>query len=145
KDFRLWQLKLVCQMGHAVMARNREASSVLLPAVSLLVVAYPSTIDIHFRSDEKRFDVMGAEGVRYETIKKRVEKAVVTDTGERLTQANKLAVCYLDEATKKEYVEYLNHMAKTGAIEEKVEDLELDLPTDSAGIKSLRVDLKTKS
>ncbi|MEM9326445.1 MAG: GAF domain-containing protein, partial [Bacteroidota bacterium] len=140
KDFRLWQLKLVCQMGHEVMARNQEASSVLLPAISLLVVAYPSTIDIHFRGDEKRFDVMGAEGVRYETIKKRVEKAVVTDTGERLTQANKLAVCYLDEATKKEYIEYLNHMAKTGAIEEKIEDLELDLPTDSAGIKSLRVD-----
>ena len=57
-----------------------EASRPSLPVplqTTHLVLVQHAPLSIRFRFDEKRFDVDGAYNVRYEIVKKRIDKAVV--------------------------------------------------------------------
>ena len=89
--------------------------------------------------DEKQFDVDGAYNVRYEILKKRIDKAVVKGTGERLTQSGKIAIVWLQESDKQEYMEYLQYLLQKGYINEEIEDLELEKLQGAEGLRALRV------
>jgi hypothetical protein len=43
--------------------------------------------------DEKRFDVDGTYNARYEVVKKRIDKANIKGTKERITQKRKSPLC----------------------------------------------------
>lgn len=141
KDFKLWQLKLLCEMIIDLSKDKVLKKSEL--KLSVLVLAYPQTIDIHFREDEKRFDVQGSEGVRYETFKKRIEKAYISDSMERLTTSGKMSIVYFDEVTKLEYLAYLQTLKTDRLIHPNIEDLSLDLASDNHGTGALRVQILT--
>ena len=84
KNLRLWQLMVTC--GIAVRAdRLRDHLPVPLETTHLILVQH-APLSIRFRFDEKRFDVDGAYDIRYEIVKKRIDKAVVQGTAERVTQ-----------------------------------------------------------
>jgi len=89
--------------------------------------------------DEKKFDVDGAYNVRYEILKKRIDKATILNTGERLTVAGKVAIVYLHEEDKQEYMEYLNYLIHKGYITDQIEDLMLENMQGSEGLKALRI------
>jgi hypothetical protein len=89
--------------------------------------------------DEKQFEVDGAYNVRYEILKKRIDKAVIKGTGERVTQSGKIAIVWLNEIDKREYLEYLNHLQKKGFITNEIEELELEKLQGAEGLKALRV------
>jgi hypothetical protein len=87
-NLRLWQL--------TSMAAIAQLTNALLPQLSKslyttqLIFVHGNTIDISFRNDERRFDVEGAYNIRYQVIKKRIDKVLIRNTNERLTQPERL-------------------------------------------------------
>ncbi len=72
-NLRLWQLQLMCEMENvAHLARNEMEHDL---QVASLILVHSNPLAIKFRMDEKKFDVDGAYNIRYEIIKKRIDKA----------------------------------------------------------------------
>ena len=67
-NLRLWQLMVMCEMENEFHQLRKSLSSPL--EVASLILVNNSPLSIHFRLDEKRFDVEGAYNARYEIIKK---------------------------------------------------------------------------
>ena len=88
--------------GHVRRSRSgRSGSRPRLPVpleTTHLVLVQHAPLSIRFRFDEKRFDVDGAYDVRYEIVKKRIDKAVITGPDERVTQPGKIAIVYSQPA-----------------------------------------------
>ncbi len=137
KSLRLWQLMVVC--GIAARA-DRLAEELPLPLrATHLVLVQHAPLSIRFRFDEKRFDVDGAYDIRYEIVKKRIDKALIKGTAERVTQPGKIAVVYGQPAEAQEYRGYLEYLRHLGYIADGVEDLELEELQGVHGLHALRV------
>lgn len=140
KDFRLWQLASLCEATRLV---EREARHFPTPlSTAQLIFVYNSPISIRFRMDDKRFDVDGAYNVRYEIIKKRIDKATVKGTEERLTQKGKIAIVYLHDKDRQEYLDYIDYLIDKGYASPDVEELELNRLQGADGLKALRVGVR---
>lgn len=139
KDFRLWQLIKMCEITHLVKRTSQELPVPLTTAQ--LIFVYNNTMSIRFNMDEKQFDVDGTYNVRYEILKKRIDKAVVKGTGERLTQSGKIGIVWLQEKDRLEYLEYLHHLVDKGYISDNIEELELEKMQGADGLKALRVEV----
>ncbi len=137
KDFRLWQLIKMCKVTRLVKRVSQELPVPLTTAQ--LVFVFNNHLSIRFQMDEKQFEVDGAYNVRYEILKKRIDKAVIKGTGERLTQSGKIAIVWLNEIDKREYLEYLIHLQNKGFITNEIEELELEKLQGAEGLKALRV------
>jgi hypothetical protein len=107
-----------------------------------LIFTYSNPLSIRFRMDEKQFDVDGAYNVRYEILKKRIDKALIEGTDERLTQAGKVAIVYLQEKDKQEYLEYADYLISEGYITEEIEDLKIGKLQGVQGLRALRFTVK---
>ncbi len=136
-NFRLWQLIDMCEITRLV-ANLREDLPVPLTTAQM-IFAYTNTLSIRFRMDEKQFDVDGAYNVRYEILKKRIDKALIEGTDERLTQSGKVAIVYLQEKDKQEYLDYIDYLQHEGYITGEVEDLTLGKLQGVQGLRALRV------
>jgi GAF domain-containing protein len=143
RNLRLWQLMVTCGIARRTEAIRPRLSVPL--ATTHLVLAHHAPLSIRFRFDERRFDVDGAYNVRYEVIKKRIDKAVVQGTGERVTQPGKLAIVYSQASEAAEYRGYLEYLGARGYITGEVEDLTLEDLQGVHGLRALRVgiDLST--
>jgi hypothetical protein len=95
---------------------------------------------IKFRMDEKQFDVDGAYNIRYEIIKKRIDKAHIKGTNERLTTPGKLAIVYSQDKDATEYMKYINFLQSRNQLG-KIEFLELEDLQGVSGLKALRVEV----
>lgn len=137
RDFRLWQLLLMCEVTRLV-EKNKQKFLVPLSTAQLIFV-YNNALSIRFNMDEKQFDVDGAYNVRYEILKKRIDKAVIKGTNERLTQKGKIAIVWLQDKDRTEYLEYLQHLLAQGYITDDIEELELERLQGADGLKALRV------
>jgi len=137
KDFRLWQLAKTIEMTKLVEGLKYEMKVPL--ETSQLIFVYNSPMSVQFRMDEKRFDVEGSYNVRYEILKKRIDKAKVKGSGERITQAGKIAIVYLLDKDKDEYMGYLEYLVRKGLISPEIEDLELERLQGADGLRALRV------
>ncbi|MBX2818002.1 MAG: GAF domain-containing protein [Saprospiraceae bacterium] len=133
----LHQLRQLCEINRMISDKHQDMP-IPLRCAQLLVV-YNQTIDIRFRMDEKRFDIDGSYHARYEILKKRLDKAVVESTGERLTQAGKVAIAYLDEASKARSLQHCQELHKEGLIHEEIEHLDLAPMKGLSGVGALRV------
>ena len=139
KDFRLWQLIQMCEMTRLV---KKTAGDLPVPLeTAQLVFVYSNPLSIRFRMDEKQFDVDGTYNVRYEILKKRIDKAEVKDTGERLTQAGKIAIVWLLEKDRREYMDYLKHLIQQKYIRSEIEELALEVVQGAEGLHALRVEV----
>jgi len=137
KNLRLWQLMVVC--GIAARADQLAAELPMPLQTTHLILVQHTPLSIRFRFDEKRFDVDGAYDIRYEIVKKRIDKALVRGSSERVTQPGKIAIVYSqsDEAAEyRTYIEYLQHL---GYLSSEVEDLELGELQGVHGLRALRV------
>ncbi|MEM8909917.1 MAG: GAF domain-containing protein, partial [Bacteroidota bacterium] len=137
KDFRLWQLIQMCELTRLVERVSKELPVPLTTAQ--LIFVFNNTLSIHFHMDEKQFEVDGAYNVRYEIMKKRIDKALVKGTKERLTQKGKIAIVWLQDRDRQEYMDYLNHLVQRGYVMEDIEDLELEKLQGVHGLRALRV------
>jgi len=145
KNLRLWQIMVAC--GIAVAAeRVKPRLPEPLDITSLILVQH-APLAISFRFDEKRFDVDGAYNARYEILKKRIDKAVVKGSTERVTQPGKIAIVYSQASEAAEYRDYIAYLQAQGYILDEVETLELDDLQGVSGLRALRVtvNLATRS
>ena len=139
KNFRLWQLLTACEIERR-MVELKPALTTDLDLTQLILV-HDQALSIRFRHDEKQFDVDGAYDIRYEIIKKRIDKATVKVTAERLTQPGKIAVIYNQEKVANEYKRYFEYLAARNIISHYVEDLELEELPGANGLRALRVEI----
>ncbi|MBI4011737.1 MAG: GAF domain-containing protein [Candidatus Rokubacteria bacterium] len=137
ENLRLWQLMVTCGV-----ARRADELRGRLPIpleLAHLVLVQHAPLAIRFRFDEKRFDVDGAYNIRYEVIKKRIDKAVIRGTSERITQPGRIAIVYGQRAEAAEYREYLDYLRASGYLTGEIEELELDELQGVQGLRALRV------
>jgi len=137
RNLRLWQLMAHCGIAWEL---DRLRPSLAIPlATTHLILVQHLPLSIRFRLEEKKFDVDGAYNIRYEIVKKRIDKAVVRGTGERLTQPGKIAIVYSQPREVKEYRRYVEYLQAAGYLTDEVEDLELQDLQGAHGLKALRV------
>ena len=137
RNLRLWQLMLTCGVHWELDKVRDQLKTPLDVAHHVLVQDIP--IAIRFRIDEKQFDVDGAYNIRYEIVKKRIDKAVVKGTNERLTQPGQIAIVYSQEREAEEYRRYVEYLSAAGHLDGEVEDLELEDLQGVHGLRALRV------
>ncbi|MCP4122256.1 MAG: GAF domain-containing protein [Bacteroidetes bacterium] len=142
KNLRLWQLISMCEITRKVSEIRGELPIPL--STAQLIFVYGNSISIRFRMDDKHFDVEGAYNIRYEIIKKRIDKALIEGTTERLTQDGKIAIVYTSEQDKWEYQKHLNYLHLKGYIEKEIEELTLGKLQGVQGLKALRITVKIK-
>lgn len=136
-NLRLWQLQTMCEMEQEY-EQYRTTLPIPLNVASLLLV-YSVPMSIRFRIDEKHFDVDGAYNARYEIIKKRVDKAHVKNTNERLTQSGKLTIVYSHKSDEEEYLRYIKFLQVKNYLLDEVEIVELEELQGVSGLKAIRV------
>ena len=137
RNLRIWQLMTTCRIDWEL-DRIRGALPVSLEATHLILVQH-HPLSIRFRVDEKRFDVDGAYDIRYEIVKKRIDKALIRGTSERVTQPGKLAIVYSTASEAAEYRRYVEFLQNKGYFGPEVEELELEDLQGIYGLKALRV------
>jgi len=137
KNLRLWQLMVTC--GIALRSHQLRDELPVPLDMTHLVLVQDAPLSIHFRFDEKRFDVAGAYDVRYEIVKKRIDKAVVRGSGERATQPGKIVIVYTQPSEAVEYRGYLEYLQHLGYLIGEPEDLDLDELQGVHGLRALRV------
>ncbi|MDF2158562.1 GAF domain-containing protein [Algoriphagus sp. CAU 1675] len=137
KNLRLWQLQTLVEVVGLVAEKSPEFLHPLETTQLILVHHLP--ISISFRLDERKFDVEGSTNVRYEIIKKRIDKALVAGTNERLTQPGKIAIVYTQSKEAEEFRDFIHFLQKKGKLREEIEELELEEMQGVHGLKALRV------
>ncbi len=140
REFRIWQLVQMCEITRLVETHTKQLPIPLTTAQ--LIFVYNSPLSIRFRMDEKQFDVDGTYNVRYEILKKRIDKAKVRGREERLTQPQTVSIVYLQEKDRHEYQGYLQYLIDHGFIFPDFEDLELEKLQGAEGLRALRVSVK---
>ena len=110
--------------------------------ITSLILAHSNPLAIRFRMDEKRFDVDGAYNIRYEILKKRIDKAYIKGTSERLTQPGKLSIVYSQDWEADEYIQYLTYLQSIDYLDKTIERLDLEDLQGTSGLQALRVGFK---
>lgn len=136
-NLRLWQLIAMC----GIVRQSEQIKSQLKIPLEMahLLLLQDTPLSVRFRLDEKRFDIDGAYNMRYEIIKKRIDKALIKGTDERLTQPGKIAIVYSQPKEAMEYREYIDYLQSSGYLTDEVEEVELSDFDGAQGLKSLRV------
>ncbi|UZR94800.1 GAF domain-containing protein [Chondrinema litorale] len=141
-DLRLWQLKNTARIAQIT---DQLKYSLPLPLETThLILVNSAPISIRFREDEKQFDVDGAYNIRYEIIKKRIDKANIKDSDERITQPGKIAIVYTQDKEAEEYKKYIRFLQKQGLLEDEIENYQLQELQGVNGLRALRVQVKMK-
>ncbi len=146
KDIFLKNLRLLQLNSMAVIAKYSHSLLVDLPVpiqTTQLIFIHSQPIDIRFRKDEKRFDVEGAYNIRYQIIKKRIDKVRIRNSKERLTQPNKIALVYVNQHEANEYINYIHYLQEQHILAGDLEELDLEDLQGVNGLKALRVSVIT--
>jgi hypothetical protein len=138
-NLRLWQLQMMCEVENIARGLKKTLKHPL--DVASLILVHSNPLSIKFRMDEKKFDVDGAYNIRYEIIKKRIDKALIKNTDERLTQPGKIAIVYSQDKDASEYLNYIKYLQSKNYLLEPVEHLKLEDLQGISGLKALRVDV----
>lgn len=136
-NMRLWQLQVICEMEN-----EHHRIKPFLPIqldVTSLILAFSQPLAIRFRMDEKRFDVDGTYNARYEIVKKRIDKAFVKDTDERITEPGKITIVYSHSNEETEYLKYIKFLQHKGILDAETEFLQIENLQGITGLKALRV------
>ena len=137
-NLRLWQLQLMCEMENVAHLTRNEMEHDL--QVASLILVHSNPLAIKFRMDEKKFDVDGAYNIRYEIIKKRIDKAHIKGTNERLTVPGKIAIVYSQDKDAREYLKYITFLQSKNLLGE-MEKLDIEDLQGVTGLKALRVEV----
>ena len=137
-NLRLWQLQMMVEMENVAHRVKSEMKTKL--SIASLILVHSNPLSIKFRMDEKQFDVDGAYNIRYEIIKKRIDKACINGTRERLTQPGKIAIVYSQDKDAFEYKKYISFLQSKNLFG-KLEKLELEDLQGVSGLKALRVEV----
>jgi hypothetical protein len=141
KNLRLWQLSTMAEVAQLTAALIPEMPVPL--RTTQLIFVHNHTIDISFRADERKFDVEGAYNIRYQMIKKRIDKIHLRNTEERLTQPDKIVLIYFDNKDIEDYLPFIQYLQEKGTLNNDLEELELEDLQGLSGLRALRVGVAT--
>ena len=136
-NLRLWQLQVMCEM-ESEYYQNMENYPISLDVASMILV-FNQPMSIRFRMDEKQFDVDGTYNARYEVVKKRIDKAFIKGTEERITTKGKITIVYSQKADEEEYMNYIKFLQSKKVLDTTVEIVELEDLQSVTGLKAIRV------
>jgi hypothetical protein len=134
---RLWQLLVTAEM-EIEQHRLKDILPYHLDVTSLILV-FSSTIAIRFRMDEKHFDIDGAYNIRYEVIKKRIDKAHIKGTRDRITREGAITIVYTKAEEEAEYLRYIGILQSAGFLRDNLEHFDVEDLQGVSGLKALRV------
>jgi hypothetical protein len=137
QNLRLWQMQVMCEMENHFRLLQPNLPQEL--QVSSLILVFGTPISIRFRMDEKQFDIDGSYNVRYQIAKKRIDKAKIKNTDERITQKGKLTIVYQTPEEEREYLGYIKLFQHKNMLDENVETFEVEDLQGIIGLKGLRV------
>jgi hypothetical protein len=143
KNFHLWQLMTMVEIHRKMEVLKPRLKNNL--DITQLILVHDQPISIRFRPDEKQFDVDGAYDIRYEIVKKRIDKAYVKNTGERLTQPGKIAIVYNQAKVEDEYRRYFQYLIGKKLIASDIEELELEELPGAIGLRALRIQVTSET
>ncbi|AYN04881.1 MULTISPECIES: GAF domain-containing protein [unclassified Flavobacterium] len=136
-NLRLWQLQTLCEMELA--HHQLKASLPYELDVTSLILVFSSPISIRFRMDEKRFDVDGTYNARYEVVKKRIDKAHIKNSIERITEKEKITIVYSHASEEAEYLKYIKYLQFKKILDPQIEQFEVEDLQGVSGLKAIRV------
>ncbi|WCT11842.1 hypothetical protein [Mucilaginibacter jinjuensis] len=136
-EFRRWQLKAMIKITR--ITNKLTALMKCKLETTQLIFVHSAPIDICFRKDERRFDVEGTYNIRYEVIKKRIDKVLIKDTDERLTQPGKIALIYSSESEADEFMNYIKEFQDKGSLSPVIERYDLEELQGVTGLKAIRL------
>ena len=139
RNLKMWQLGILAKAARKI--KTLESKLPLKMETTQLILANSTPISISFRSKERKFDVDGSYNMRYEIMKKRIDKVHIKDSDERLTQPGKIAIVYSQQKERDEYIEYIEFMKNEGLLGDKVEELQLEELQGISGMHAIRVDI----
>lgn len=143
ENLRLWQLMLACAM--AWLSHDTKHCLKVPLETTHLILLQRMPMSIRFRFDEKRFDVDGAYDVRHEILRARLDKAVVRENGQRLTQPGKIALVYAHPEEARGARRHIDFLQARGFLKADVENLELEDLPGVQGLRALRVEVELSS
>jgi len=129
---------LQTQIGVLLNCLERKDGASCELQIAPLIMAYGDTLTLKFRMNEKRLDVDGSYNVRYEIMKKRIDKATVNETGERLTQPGYIAIVYSRNSDALAYIQHLQYLEARHGVEYPYEDVVLNEMPGIEGLRALR-------
>ncbi|HEX2532159.1 MAG TPA: hypothetical protein VHK69_00410 [Chitinophagaceae bacterium] len=138
-NLKLWQLTMLARAARLTHSLEKKLSLPL--QTTQLILAHSLPLSISFRRKERKFDVDGAYNIRYEIIKKRIDKVHIKETDERLTQPGTIAIVYSQQKELNEYQEYIEYLQHEGFLGDNVEHFELEDTQGISGLRALRVDI----
>jgi hypothetical protein len=139
RNMRMWQLTVLAKAAKVTQHLEQHLSHPL--KTTQLILAHSVPLTISFRTEEKKFDVDGAYNVRYEIVKKRIDKVRIKETNERLTQPGKVAIVYSQAKEATEYMEYIEFLQNQHLLKPGVEQWDLEELQGVVGLKALRVEV----
>ena len=139
RNMKMWQLSVLAKAARITAHLEKHLSHPL--HTTQLILAHSQPLSITFRTAERKFDVDGAYNIRYEIIKKRIDKVRIKDTNERLTQPGKIGIVYSQGRDATEYMEYIEFLQNQKLLKPGVEQLDLEELQGVVGLKALRVDV----
>jgi hypothetical protein len=140
RNMKMWQLTTLAKAAKLTNDLCKQLSHPM--KTTQLILAHSTPISISFRADERKFDVDGAYNIRYEIIKKRIDKVHIKETNERLTQPGKIAVVYSQPKEAEEYAEYIEFLQNLKLLKPGIEHHDLEELQGVVGLKGLRVDIQ---
>ncbi len=139
RNLKLWQLTFLAKAARLTASLEKRLPLPL--QTTQLILAHAIPLSISFRKKERKFDVDGAYNIRYEIIKKRIDKVHLRDSDERLTQPGRIAIVYSQHKELLEYMEYIEFLQSEGLLGENVEQLDLEDTQGISGLKAIRVNV----
>ncbi|MFN2438352.1 MAG: hypothetical protein ABR503_04070 [Chitinophagaceae bacterium] len=140
KHFRLWQLSTLATAAQHV---HQLTKNLPLPLdTTQLILIYSEPISIRFRNEERKFDIDGVHHARYEVVKKRIDKALIKGSHQRLTQPGTIAIVYSGDEDAKEYLQYIECLTSQNLLTGTAEAFELEELQAVSGLKALRVSIQ---
>lgn len=139
-ELRFWQISVLCKMEKVFQHLKPNLGYPL--EVTSLILVYNNSLTLRFRVDEKRFDVDGTYNVRFEMLKKRIDKAKIKNSDQRITEPGKLTVVYAGAQEELEYIGYFKQLQLLGLVQNDHEIVEVEDLQDVSGLKALRASFK---
>lgn len=132
-----WQIDTMLKMAKAA-DDYKKYLAVPLETTQLILIN-ENTVDISYRIDERHFDVEGSYSIRYQVLKKRIDKVRIRDTNERLTQPSTVSIVYANPEAIKAYLHHIDRLIKSRKLASEIEHLDLEKLQGIGMMKAIRV------
>ena len=143
QNLKIWQL--ITLIKAAQLSHKLQEQLPLRLQTTQLILAQSQPISISFRAEERKFDVDGAYNMRYEIVKKRIDKVHIRDTHERLTKPGTIAIVYSQPKEAEEYTAYIEYLQSKGLLKDEIERHDLEELQGVVGLRGLRVTVNTEA